>query len=96
MPRALVLNPQDNVATLLDAAREGEDVSLGGEAGGSLRLAADIEYGHKLATRAIEKGEPVLKYGIVIGRATRSIQQGQHVHVHNVEALRGRGDKDKQ
>lgn len=96
MPRALVLNAKDNVATLLDSARESEDVSLGGEAGGSLRLAADIEYGHKLATRAIQKGETVLKYGIVIGRATRDIRQGQHVHVHNVEALRGRGDKDKQ
>ena len=38
----------------------------------------------------------MLKYGIVIGRATHDIQQGQHVHVHNVEALRGRGDKYKQ
>jgi altronate dehydratase small subunit len=96
MPRALVLNAKDNVATLLDSAREGEDVKLSGEVSGTLRLAGDIEYGHKLAARAIKRGEPVLKYGIVIGRATHDIQQGQHVHVHNVEAVRGRGDKDKQ
>lgn len=96
MPRALVLNAQDNVATLLDSAREGDDVTLSGEASGTVRLAADIDYGHKLATRAIPAGESVLKYGVVIGRATRAIPQGQHVHVHNVEALRARGDKDKQ
>ena len=95
MPRALVLNASDNVATLVDPGREGEDVSLRGEGQGTIRLAADIGYGHKLATRAVAKGEDILKYGIVIGRATKAITPGQHVHVHNVEALRGRGDKEQ-
>jgi altronate dehydratase small subunit len=40
----------------------------------------------------ISKGQDVLKYGEVIGQATQDISEGKHVHVHNVESLRGRGD----
>jgi len=39
------------------------------------------------------KGTPLIKYGETIGSATEYIKQGDHVHVHNVEGLRGRGDR---
>lgn len=93
MARAFILNAGDNVATLIDAVTKGVAVSLLGQGSGSVTAAADIAYGHKLATRAIAKGEPIVKYGKVIGQATQAIALGQHVHVHNVEALRARGDK---
>lgn len=34
----------------------------------------------------------VIKYGEIIGKASVEIRKGQHVHVHNLESLRGRGD----
>lgn len=40
--------------------------------------------GHKVATRAIARGEPVRRYGQVIGVATQDIAAGQHVHAHNL------------
>ncbi len=40
--------------------------------------------GHKVATRAIAAGEPVRRYGQVIGTATQPIAPGQHVHTHNL------------
>jgi altronate hydrolase len=40
--------------------------------------------GHKLAVRPIPAGEPVLKFGQVIGFASSDIGPGDHVHVHNV------------
>lgn len=40
--------------------------------------------GHKLACRAIAAGEPVVRYGQVIGHATQPIAAGQHVHTHNL------------
>ena len=43
-----------------------------------------IPFGHKIASRAIAKGEPVRKYGQVIGVATQDIAAGKHVHVQNV------------
>lgn len=40
--------------------------------------------GHKLAVRAIRAGQPVRRYGQVIGHATADIAPGQHVHTHNL------------
>ena len=40
--------------------------------------------GHKVASRAIAAGEPVRRYGQVIGTATQPIAPGQHVHTHNL------------
>ena len=44
-----------------------------------------IPAGHKVATRAIAPGDPVRRYSQVIGFATRPIDAGAHVHVHNLE-----------
>ena len=40
--------------------------------------------GHKIATRAIAKGEAVKRYNQIIGVALEAIAPGQHVHVHNL------------
>lgn len=40
--------------------------------------------GHKIALKAITVGEAILKYGQVIGHATRPIEAGEHVHSHNL------------
>src|SRR5580698_10727219 len=42
-----------------------------------------IPAGHKVAVRPIAIGEPVRRYGQIIGFATSSITPGQHVHVQN-------------
>jgi len=95
MARALVLHRADNVATLLSQASEGEAISLFGEAEGEVRAASPIPRGHKVALRPIRKGEPVFKYGEPIGVATSDILPGEHVHVHNLSGLRGRGEGPK-
>jgi altronate hydrolase len=43
-----------------------------------------IPPGHKVASRAIEPGQPVRRYGQVIGFASRPIAPGEHVHIHNL------------
>ncbi|MGI6255805.1 MAG: UxaA family hydrolase [Acutalibacter sp.] len=50
-----------------------------------------IPAGHKFALVPIQKGEFVIKYGEIIGRATRDIQPGEWVHTHN---LRSHLDED--
>jgi len=88
---AIQLVLRDSVATALVPLAAGTTVAL---EVASVTLAADIPRGHKFAVRAIAKDEPVLKYGQPIGRATRPIAPGEHVHVHNVEsqrAVRGEG-----
>jgi len=62
----------------------------------SVTLTNDIPYGHKIALTDIPKGEAIVKYGEHIGIATTDIRAGQHVHVHNVESTRGRGDWEEE
>ena len=53
----------------------------------------DIPVYHKIAKVFIKAGDEVYKFGEPIGIASVDIQQGEHVHVHNIESSRGRGDK---
>ncbi len=52
----------------------------------SLAGAGEIPAGHKFALRDIPKGEYVIKYGEIIGRATADIKKGDWVHTHNVKS----------
>ncbi len=94
MVSALVVDKEDNVATALRPLEKGDSVGI--EVEDSLVdivLKQSIPFGHKLALKDIERGERIIKYGEVIGQATEKISKGGHVHIHNVEGLRGRGDK---
>lgn len=62
-----------------------------GEATGEVQLLRDVPFGHKICIREISAGAEVLKYGQVIGRASRVIGVGDHTHTHNVQSLRSRG-----
>jgi altronate dehydratase small subunit len=90
---AIVIKRQDNVATAIQDIPMGKSAAVGVEEESVIvKVIQDIPLGHKLALRRISSGEKILKYGTVIGRATQDIQPGEHVHVHNVESMRGRGD----
>jgi len=91
--KAIMMNEKDNVGTLLADVDKNKVVQV--MVGGRLmevRMQGEIQFGHKFAIRKINKGENVIKYGEAIGQATQDIEEGQHVHVHNVESLRARGD----
>ncbi len=94
MKTVFVIDASDNVATVVvEPVQRGDRVRTNGRIT-DRQLAAldDIAYGHKIALEAIAAGDTVRKYGLSIGRATEDIQAGQHVHTHNVESERGRGD----
>lgn len=46
----------------------------------------DVPAGHKVALEDIPQGGPVIKYGEVIGRASRDIEKGEWVHSHNLRS----------
>jgi flagella basal body P-ring formation protein FlgA len=77
------LSPPDNVAVALRPLKAGEVVMLDGVA---LTISRHIAVGHKLAARAIAKGEVIVKYSCPIGTATTAIKPGEYVHTHNVES----------
>lgn len=76
-PAVVRLSPQDNVVVAVDILREGA-------VAGGVKALARIPRGHKMAIEPIAEGEPVRKYGQVIGAATTAIRAGDWVHVHNL------------
>lgn len=95
MKRVFVIDENDNVGTVVvEPVSAGEEVVTNGRITDvKVTAGKDIPYGHKIALRPISKGETVYKYGLSIGTASADIQPGDHVHIHNVESNRGRGDK---
>jgi len=94
---AIMINEKDNVATALRDLDVGEVVTVGiGTHHNQVTVQEYILYGHKFATKNIDKGDLILKYGETIGRATSRIDEGTHAHIHNIESLRGRGDLQKE
>lgn len=79
---ALRLNPADNVAIAKIPLQMGT-ILLTADAG-EVPVMGLIPSGHKVAIRPIATGDPVRRYGQIIGFAGKPILPGQHVHTHNV------------
>ena len=92
---ALKVDDLDNVATIFaNGITDGTEVEVREKKGNSeiITVHGDVPYGHKIALRDIAPGEHIMKYGECIGAASHPISKGDYVHVHNLDALRGRGD----
>jgi altronate hydrolase len=86
MQRAIRIHAKDNVAVALTSLKKGETFTFGND---TVTLAEDIEQGHKFALRDIEENENIVKYGTLIGHATKKILKGGHVHTENVKTNLG-------
>lgn len=84
---ATLLHPRDDVAIARVPLSRGVILQLPPESlapGEAIEVVQRIQVGHKVALRAIAQGEPVLRYGSIIGTATQAIAVGTHVHTHNL------------
>lgn len=81
--RSFQVHVADNVATLIDDATEGQDVQALGPGARMITAGEPVAQGHKIALRDIAPGEPVIKFGVPIGRAAKPIRAGDWVHLHN-------------
>lgn len=91
----LKVHEADNVATVFaNGIQAGDAVVIRDKRGREEEMIAldAIPYGHKIAIQPIQENEPIVKYGEKLGFASTVIARGAHVHVHNLESARGRGD----
>jgi altronate dehydratase small subunit len=89
-----MLDEKDNVATAIADLKAGSLITVNSQNGAvEVSLTQNIPLGHKFALKDIPKGGAIVKYGEIIGRARNRLHRGEHAHVHNVEGLRGRGDR---
>src|SRR5690606_9699996 len=92
--RAAMLNPEDSVAVALSLIPAGAAVEVSCRGSRITVVLRDaLGSGPKFAGVPMRKEQDMRKYGEVIGAASRNIRVGEHVHFHNVEGKRGRGDR---
>jgi altronate hydrolase len=82
IPPVIRLHPDDSVVIARATLLPGTPIADG------VVAAERIPAGHKIAVRPIAPGDPVRRYGQIIGFATQAVEPGRHVHVHNM----GMGD----
>ena len=86
---ALVLHWSDDVATALRDLEAGEWIRVQGPIQCvEMQLPENIPLCHKLALHPLSPGQPVKKYGEVIGVASQTTPAGAHVHIHNLKSTR--------
>ena len=86
---ALLVDEKDNVGVALRELSPGEEVSVFHHKAVGIR--SHIPLYHKFALERIERGKPVIKYGVEIGKASTPIEPGEHIHLHNLTCDRGQG-----
>jgi altronate hydrolase len=75
------LHQDDNVAIARVPIASGTLIRVDGQ---NLTSRDNVPAGHKIALKAIRKGEQAIRYGQRIGPASRAIEPGQHIHTHNL------------
>ena len=78
---AIHLHPRDNIAVARVPLAAGQLLRIDGM---ELRVRGAVPAGHKVALRPIGAGEMIVRYGQAMGRSSRPIEPGEHVHTHNV------------
>ena len=76
-PRTLLLHGEDNIAVALGNLDVGMTTAQG------VTILRRVPRGHKFAIRPIAAGEPIRKFGQIIGFAKTDIAAGDWVHEHN-------------
>src|SRR4028118_2423552 len=75
-PRTIRLSPDDNVVIAIDLVSQGATTA-------GLTARERILRGHKMAVASIREGEPIRKFGQIIGFAKGHIAPGEWAHEHN-------------
>ena len=79
--KAIILKAGDDVAVAKGRLNVDTVLEYHGK---QIRVNRDIPAGHKVALNAIQRGNPIRRYGQIIGFAICDIAVGDHVHDHNV------------
>lgn len=92
IPHFLVHSPKDNVGVIVvEGLKAGTDmlgVITETDTTTNAKANHDIPIGHKVALKALKKGDTVIKYGEDIGKMVADAKPGDHVHVHNLKTKR--------
>src|SRR5688572_2433865 len=80
--RVLKVHQDDNVVVALGNLSKNETVALNGH---EWTLQEDITAKHKFVTQDLQPGDPVIMYGVLVGKAQSAIKKGGLISTANVK-----------
>lgn len=78
----LQLEATDNVLVALQDLGSGEIIEFGDQ---SIKLIHDIPAKHKFSIKSFEPGDPIMMYGVLVGKATQPIPKGGLISTQNIK-----------
>jgi altronate hydrolase len=81
MAKVLKIDSRDNVVIALEDLHQGEIVTVAGE---KMTLTTDVPCKHKFVIESRAIGDPVVMYGVLVGRASDFIPRGAAITVRNL------------
>lgn len=86
---SLKISENDSVVVVMEELKEGDTAKYKvGDEIREVKLTQNVPIYHKVAIVNKKKGDLVYKYGQVIGKVTKDITIGQHVHTQNITGIR--------
>ncbi len=79
--KALKIHPRDNIAVAIADLSAGEEVTIAGK---PHRIASSVPIKHKFALQDFSIGDPVVMYGVLVGKASLPIHSGERIGTSNV------------
>ena len=77
----LQIHPNDNVLVALQNLSKGHEIV---SAGKTFQLSTDVSSKHKFTLEALSPDDKIFMYGVLVGRASKPIAQGESLRVDNV------------
>ncbi|MDJ1479040.1 altronate dehydratase family protein [Cytophagaceae bacterium YF14B1] len=82
MRHLLKVHPSDNVIVALTDLSKGQTLTYEGE---TYILQDNIQQKHKFVTEDLNTGDPVIMYGVLVGKAMHPIPKGGLIHTQNLK-----------
>lgn len=83
----IILNEKDNVGVALKDILPGTYLLNNDDKELKIIIKEKIEAGFKVCVQHINNKDVIYKYGRVIGSASKDINPGEKVHIHNINSL---------
>ncbi|MBU0941305.1 MAG: altronate dehydratase family protein [Bacteroidetes bacterium] len=80
--KLIKVNPSDNVAVALVNLTQGEEIQFEGEL---IKVLTDVKMKHKIAMTVFDKGDRIIMYGVLVGKASERIEKGGLLSTLNVK-----------
>jgi hypothetical protein len=83
MSKLMKINPADNIYIVRIPLQENDRVEIEGNV---YIVKKSLSFGHKVAGVSLNPGDKIIKFGVPIGSATKHIDIGEHIHLHNMKS----------